>query len=244
MPFSDYHSQKQRYCYNQHMERFLRTLLLSCSLLTLGSVAHGQDHGVPIPGNISFSAIPVCFDFGCASKAVVNLPVEEWQSVAGWFDPPADTPEQERDQIRRAVGWMEVLVGRHTPTHLDLEFDKVHNIDNRETGQMDCIDESVNTTIYMKLFEANGFFRHHVVIEQAYRRSMFDQHWAGQIKEIETGDRYVVDSWFQPNGYLPVVQDSPSWEDITILSAVVDNRPDEEGEEVKRSFWHRMLRGE
>ena len=206
--------------------------------------ALAQDHGVVISRAVSFSAIPVCYDFGCASKTVVKLPVEEWQSVAGWFDPPAETPEEERDQIRRAVGWMEVLIGRHTPTHADLEFDKVHDIDNRKTGQLDCIDESVNTTTYMRLFEANGFFKHHVVIEEAYRRSLFDQHWAGQIREIESGDRYVVDSWFQPNGYLPVIQDSPSWEDITVLSAVVDNRPDEEGEEVKRSFWHRFLRGE
>ena len=28
-----------------------------------------------------------------------------------------------------------------------------------------------------------------------------------------------------------------------MMSAVVDNRPDEEGEEVQRSFWHRLLRG-
>ncbi|MGI9315770.1 MAG: hypothetical protein ACR2QW_00445 [bacterium] len=226
------------------MEKSLQNLIIAGFLLLMGPAALAQDHGVAIPSNISFSAIPVCYDFGCATKAVVKLPVEEWQSVVGWFDPPAQTPAEERDQIRRAVGWMEVLIGRHTPTHLDLEFDKVNNIDNRETGQLDCIDESVNTTIYMKLFEANGFFKHHIVIEEAYRRSAFDQHWAGQIKEIETGDRYVVDSWFQPNGYLPVVQDSPSWEDITMLSAVVDNRPDEDGEQVKRSFWYRLLRGE
>ena len=226
------------------MNRSLLILLLGGFVLFGGNTALAQDHGVMIPTAFSFNAIPVCYDFGCASKKVVKLPVEEWQSVAGWFDPPAETPEEERDQIRRAVGWMEVLIGRHTPTHADLEFDNVHDIDNRETGQLDCIDESVNTTTYMKLFEANGFFKHHVVIEEAYRRSLFDQHWAGQIREIESGDRYVVDSWFQPNGYLPVIQDSPSWEDITVLSAVVDNRPDEEGEEVKRSFWHRFLRGE
>ncbi len=236
------------------MKKLLLTILLLSPMLSAVAVAQGSPiangisakakHGVPVPGNFSFSAIPVCYDFGCATMATVNLPLLEWQSVAGWFTPAAKNPEQEREQIKKAVGWLEVLIGRHTPTSIDLEFDRTHNLDQRETGQLDCIDESVNTTAYMKLFEANGFFRHHVVIEEAYRRSLFDQHWAGQIREIETGTRYVVDSWFQPNGYLPVIQDSESWEAITVLSAVVDNSPDTDGEKVKRSFWHRLLRGE
>ena len=164
--------------------------------------------------------------------------------MADWFAVPAENAEQEREQIRRAIGWMEVVIGRHTPTHIDLEFDKALDIDNRETGQLDCIDESVNTTTYLRLFESSGFLHHHVVIEEAYRRSLFDQHWAGQVREVKSGTRYIVDSWFQPNGYLPVIQESEDWEDITLLSAVVDNRPDEEGKEVKRSFWYRFLRGE
>ncbi len=231
-----------------HLPRRLRQsalkLLSAIVLLSQALPVSAAEHGVPIPSNISFGAIPVCYDFGCASKSTVKLPFSEWQSVAGWFSPVAETPAEEREQIKKAVGWLEVVIGRHTPTHLDLEFDRTHNIDKRESGQLDCIDESVNTTTYMKLFEASGFFRHHVVIEEAYRRSLFDQHWAGQIREIATGTRYVVDSWFQPNGYLPVVQDSESWEQITVLSAVVDNSPDADGEQVKRSFWHRLLRGE
>ncbi len=204
---------------------------------------NGRDHGVPIPSNVSFSAIPVCHDFGCRNRTTVNLPLSDWDSVAGWFREPAATAEEERDQIRRAVGWMEVLIGRHSPTHRDLAADELGESGLRESGQLDCIDESVNTTTYLRLFESSGFLNHHVVIEEAYRRSLFDQHWAGQIREVATGTRYVVDSWFQPNGHLPIIQDSESWEDITILTAVVDNRPDEEGKEVKRSFWHRFLRG-
>ncbi len=90
----------------------------------------------------------------------------------------------------------------------------------------------------------NGYLRHHVVIEEAYRKAILDQHWAGQVMEKETGKRFVVDSWFQPNGYLPVVQASEDWEDINILTAVVDNRADEQGGETERSLWHRFLRGE
>jgi len=214
-------------------------------LLSLGlPVQAQQDHGVSIPSHVSYNAIPVCYDFGCKTRSVVNLPLTDWQSVANWFAEPAENGKQEREQIKRAIGWMEVVIGRHTPTSIDLEFDKAHDIDNRESGQLDCIDESVNTTTYLRLFESSGLLKHHVVIEEAYRRSLFDQHWAAQVRDLKTGERYAVDSWFQPNGYLPVIQKGGDWEDITLLSAVVDNRPDEDGEEVKRSFWHRLLRGE
>lgn len=222
----------------------MKSLLALFILLASFSNVQAIDHGVPIPAQVVFNAIPVCYDFGCSSKATVNLPLTEWQSVAGWFDKVVETPAEEREQIRQAVGWMEVLIGRHTPTHVDMAFDLAKNIDKRETGQLDCIDESVNTTVYLKLFESNGFLRHHFVIEEAYRRALFDQHWTAQVREKVSGKRYVVDSWFQPNGYLPVVQDSESWEDISILSAVIDNSRDEDGKEVKRSWWHRFLRGE
>jgi len=223
----------------------MKPILMSLLLFCFGLQAQAQqEHGVSIPSHVTYDAIPVCYDFGCKTRSIVRLPLTDWQSVANWFAVPADNGEQEREQIRRAIGWMEVVIGRHTPTHIDLAFDKSHNIDNRESGQLDCIDESVNTTAYLRLFESSGLLKHHVVIEEAYRKSLFDQHWAAQIRDTKSGIRYAVDSWFQPNGYLPVIQNGEDWEDITLLSAVVDNRPDDEGDEVKRSFWHRLLRGE
>lgn len=220
----------------------LALILVSTSIHAAG--VNGRDHGVSVPSHVTRTAIPVCYDFGCKTRDTVSLSMPEWREVAGWFEPAANTPAAEREQLKKAIGWMEVLVGRHTPTSVDLEFDKVNDIDKRETGHMDCIDESVNTTTYLRLFESNGFLKHHVVIEEAYRRSLFDQHWAGQVRETATGTRYIFDSWFQPNGYLPVVQKSTDWEDITMLSAVVDNSPDPEDKKIKRSFWHRLLRGE
>lgn len=222
------------------MKKLLALLLLFTGAAWAGRIV------IPSPENISLSALPVCYDFGCKSRVTVSLSADEWASVANWFVPAAPTPHREREQIKNAIGWMEVLVGRHTPTHKDLAFDLPANDDEDGIfpGQLDCIDEAVNTTSYLKLFEMNGLLKHHEVLEAAYRRSLFDQHWAGQVRETQTGRRFVVDSWFQPNGHLPVIQDGKRWHDISLLSAVVDNSPDEEGKEIKRSRWHRFLRGE
>ena len=45
---------------------------------------------IPSPQNISLSAIPVCYDFGCKSRDTVNLPMNEWESVSMWFSLAAE----------------------------------------------------------------------------------------------------------------------------------------------------------
>ncbi len=172
------------------------------------------------------NSIPVCYNFGCKTQMQVSLTAQEWLGVAGWFTPPAPSAAAEREQIRQAVGWMEVLIGQHTPTHRD----KGMNLSHAEAlfpGQLDCIDESKNTTTYLRLFESHGLLRWHRVVDRAYRRAIFDQHWAGQIEETANGTRYVVDSWFEDNGYLPYVQASAQWEDIPYLfTSLRNNAPD------------------
>ncbi|NKB76192.1 MAG: hypothetical protein GKR96_03880 [Gammaproteobacteria bacterium] len=216
--------------------------ILLTAFLLVGNTSFAADQSVKAPAFVTLDAIPVCYDFGCKNGAVVNLPLTEWEGVTGWFVPQAETAEQERDQIMRAIGWMEVLIGRHTPTHKDLAFDlpAQDDVSHLFPGQQDCIDEAVNTTTYLRLFEQSGLLTHHTVIGQAYRKAILDQHWAGQVKELITGKRWVVDSWFQPNGYLPVIQASEEWEDISLFTAVVDDSRKEE----KPSFWRRLLRKE
>lgn len=46
-----------------------------------------------------------------------------------------------------------------------------------------------------------------------------DQHCAGQIEEIDSGTRWVVDSWFYDYGSLPYVEESRECHDIPFLSA-------------------------
>ncbi len=188
-------------------------------------------------------AFDVCMNFGCKDKQSVTLSEQDWQSVANWFTELATSAEQERDQVRRAIGWMEVIVGRYTPTHRDVGGNLLKEEDTPFPGQLDCIDESTNTTTYLKLFEQSGLLRFHQVIDRAYRRTLFDQHWAGQLEVLDSGERWVVDSWFQNNGDLPYLQQAVKWEDIPLITSYFDSsQPQSEGEEKKKSFWQRLIR--
>ena len=174
--------------------------------------------------NPIYHNIPICHGFGCNIESIISLSTAEWRSVAGWLK--ANTPDSstERDQIRQAIGWMEVLVGRHGPGREDRALDLQHVA--YRTGQMDCVDESINTTTYVKLFEKQNLLRWHRVVERIQRRALLDAHWASQIEEIQTGDRYVIDSWFQDNGLLPNVQKTEDWSDIPFYTALHDNSAD------------------
>lgn len=183
--------------------------------------------GLSIAAEVNLSSIPVCYDFSCKQRVAVSITEEEFSQAAGWLAEESATAKDERERIAKAVGWMEVLVGQRTPTHRDVAGNLPEGAEM--PGQLDCIDESRNTTTYMKLFEKAGLLRHHKVVERAFRRAIFDVHWSGQLEELEGGERYVVDSWFQDNGKVPYIQPTAEWEDIPFFfTSYFDNGKQED----------------
>lgn len=173
----------------------------------------------PAAARVGGIDLTICHGFGCTIEESVSISIQEWRQITAYFSKPAETARGERVQIRKAVGWFEVIMGRYTPIHLDRgrdEFPDRFN-DAKPVGQMDCIDEARNTTTYLSLMERAGLFRHHRVVERAYRRTLWDQHYAGQIEEVKTGERWVVDSWFHDFGKLPHVARSTEWADVPFL---------------------------
>jgi len=217
-------------------QAFSRSSIASSLLLTslLITPAPTQANEVPV----GIDSLPVCMNFGCRRKEIVQLSREDWESVANWLRQPTPDARTERYNIKKAIGWMEVIVGRYTPTHLDVGGD-LQNGAVDFPGQLDCIDESLNTTTYLKLFEQNNLLKYHTVIERAYRRSIFDQHWAGQLETLDGGEHWVVDSWFQDNGYLPYIQQTEKWEDIPFFTSYLDSS--QEKPESNKSFFGRLF---
>ena len=153
----------------------IRKILLQKSLLPLGLVV-ALSFIQAVEARVQ--NIAICYNFSCKTLQQVALSAEEWRSVIGWFYPAAHTAAEEREQLRQAIGWMEVVVGRHTPTHRDKGLNLEKNPEF--PGQLDCIDESLNITSYMQLFQEQGHLRRHRVVDRAYRKAGFDAHWAGR----------------------------------------------------------------
>ena len=191
--------------------RSVRQFLLAVTAILLHGCAGvpAQTAADPIP---TPQRIPICSGYGCLNIDIVQLSDAEWRSVRTLFVPRAENPADERQQIARAIAQLEKIIGPKTET----EHDKGGTFPGLfQAGQMDCIDESTNTTIYLRLLVANDLLRWHEVGPDATRGYFLFgwPHTTATVQEKSSGDEYAVDSWFFDNGVEPVIIPLKLWRD-------------------------------
>ena len=152
----------------------------------------------------------VCFDHSCATIVTDSLSQDEWRMATQPLRNPAATAAEERSDIARSIAVFEDIIGRHTGTYRDMGGNMRGF---GQPGQLDCIDESTNTTTYLRLLERGGLLRHHRVLERSTRFGLFVgmPHTTAVIEETGTGDRYAIDSWFLDNGQPPFIARLELW---------------------------------
>ena len=165
--------------------------------------------GFPQPDNYS-----ICHGHTCSKFAFISLSEKQWFSAKALFQPVAGNAEQEREQIRQAVALLEELTGEQAGTDKDrAENNIIQGL--VLNGQMDCIDESTNTTVYLRMLDNDNLLHFH---SQAHRitRGIFSgdfgvPHTTATIVENASNTRFVVDSWFGNNGELPDIVPLELW---------------------------------
>jgi hypothetical protein len=160
----------------------------------------------PAPTIHAFSA---CHGSNCHVRTPVSLSDDEWAWIEAIFDHSAKDPALERQQIAEAIGRFEEIIGPKTGTDSDAGRNRT---DSDQSTQLDCIDESVNTTTYLTLLSNAGMLQWHDVAMPAHRRlGLIDFHNTAVVIDKEDGVRWAVDSWFGPNGAPPAVIPLESW---------------------------------
>lgn len=147
-----------------------------------------------------------CVDFHCDATRTVTLAAGHWQDVRALFAGET-SPAGERERIRQAIALLEREVGRIIGTSGDMARNMMG-----AGYQLDCISESKNTTTYLQLLFDDGLLRWHEINERQVRYPLiFDTHWTAVIQELNSGQRYAVDSWFLDNGEPPYIQPLEDW---------------------------------
>lgn len=166
----------------------------------------GRDDIITDP---SWQRFSVCYDNGCRSLDHVSLTEQQWEQLRALFAPPAETAAEERQRIRAAIALMETFVGAATGTWRD----KGGTFNFRMAGQMDCVDESINTSLYLTLFHKYGMLRHHRVHDRATRGWFIFgwPHTTAVIREDAGNALWAVDSWFLDNGNPPFILPLDVW---------------------------------
>ena len=193
----------------QWVVRF-RGLWLSAALCVLPPVAADSDRlfGVieqPVPGRFS-----VCYDHSCATIATAGLDRQEWHRATAPLRVRPLRAVEERRAIAQSIAVFEQIIGRQFGTSADLG----RNLPGMfRQGQLDCIDESTNTTTYLRMLARAGLLKFHVVERTSTRFGLFAgmPHTTAVIREIASGQRYAVDSWFLDNGQPPVIFSIEDW---------------------------------
>lgn len=195
----------------QFSARLPRLALLLLGLATLSACAANAERrvaalAVAAPRLSDFS---VCHGNGCKAKTPVMLTAEQWRRVQVIFlRRPAEDAGSERAKIAEAIAVMEVLVAPKAGTTDDAGRNIYHP---KPFSQLDCIDEAANSTTYLRLMAEEGLIEFHEIALPAHRGGAFNPHNAATVIDHATGKRYVVDSWFFPNGAQPAILPVEIW---------------------------------
>lgn len=153
----------------------------------------------------------VCAGGGCVELKHVNVSHSDWQTVVQIFAQAGEVDaERERHLIAQAIGIMESIVGRLTDTDTDL----AGTFGNSDfPGQMDCNDEAINSTTYMRLMRNYGLIKFHEIEDMRTRNFFFNgwPHSTAVIRETASGKRFAVDSWFYDNGFPATIVPFSEW---------------------------------
>jgi hypothetical protein len=164
--------------------------------------------GEPTPDNFS-----ICHNNGCAKFAFIHLSEPQWQHIESLFLPAATRAQQEREQIKLAIALLEFYSGEQSSIYQD---QAENSLTAGINGQLDCIDEATNSTVYLRMLANAGLLKFHQQSSRTFRGGMIIPHNTATIIETESKQRYAVDSWFEKNGdppyILPLSQWKKGWE--------------------------------
>ena len=152
----------------------------------------------------------ICQSGGCAKVSPLLLDHSDWHPIDTLFHHPVLNAAEERERISKAIGLMENIVGHKVGTHSD----RAGTFGNSDySGQLDCNDEAINTTTYMRMLKQAGYIRFHVVEDMRTRNFFFDgwPHTTAVMRDVDAGQRYAVDSWFYDNGHPAVIVPFQAW---------------------------------
>ena len=166
--------------------------------------------GIEPPAETKFA---ICHGFACTFHTEVSFSDTDWAQVTAPFAQPATDPADERQRIGRAVALFEQIVGRKTGTEADtggLTYIVAGN-----PTQLDCIDETTNTTTYVTLLQAHGLLRWHQPGQPASRGFFLDGRWYHEtavLVEQPSGTEFAIDSWVDDNGKPPLIVPLEQWQ--------------------------------
>lgn len=188
------------------LARFASLIVVAAAAGGCTSVSSNYNDDI---ANVSTGRITVCHGFDCRNQTALTFSAEDQQRLRALFAANADAAA-ERDAIRKAVQAFE----NATTARLGVEDEPKSDLSQTgRHGQMDCIDESTNTRTFLRYLGSNGLLKHHTVQTNVTRGVIFDGRYFHATAVIRDGggQRWAVDSWYEPAGGAPDIMRLEEW---------------------------------
>jgi len=153
----------------------------------------------------------ICSGFGCAIKDEMAFSAADRERFAVALNGAADA-DAERAALRKTIGLMEAATRSNLRQRADNPFS--YQIDRGKRGQMDCEDESLNTTRYLTYLQGEGLLKFHKVNRNYANRGILIDgrypHKSARMQAVD-GSQWAVDPWKTPTGGLAEIMPLSQW---------------------------------
>lgn len=174
--------------------------------LTTATILAGSAAGPALAAD----RMTICHGYSCYYETRLDVSGQDLARLASIMRSGASSAEAERRAISRAVQYFE----RRSSDLLKVRDRPKGALGHgRELGQMDCVDESTNTTRLLRFMAQRGLLRHHTVARRVSRGYLLDNrfpHFTAVIVD-DTGKKWAVDSWYEPGGGAPDIMPLERW---------------------------------
>jgi hypothetical protein len=181
--------------------------LAACSATTTDS-GSSQRASYATPSNV----MTICSGYGCIIEDKLTLSDDVTSNLRQIMDSGQDSAPAERAALSKAIAYMETATRDNLRFSTDIEYSYQKNSGKR--GQMDCVDESRNTTAFLKYLHGNGMLRYHKPIANYAQRGLLIDgrypHKSARMKD-NNGVDWAVDSWKRGNGAEPEIITLAKW---------------------------------
>jgi len=183
----------------------LALLVSGCSVIPASKFVDRYGDPKPAPENLT-----LCEGYSCHFGSHVALSTAEWAQVKAVFTPPAASAAAEREQVARAVETLDLLVAQHTGTAVQQRRDWINRSD---PSQVDCVDHTVNTVTYLRLFFDTGLLHWNHPGEPAHRGTIigWDVANTAVLVENDSNHGYSIDTALGDVGLPPYVIPVEQW---------------------------------
>jgi hypothetical protein len=182
-----------------------------CAACTTGQSLYLEEYKslyqgrAPTPSNFF-----TCYAWECKSIARVSLSPEEWKLARAPLEEAAPDARTERRQIARGVVIMEGLTG----LRMAATEEQRSEFFGGDSDKLDCIDDSLNTWVYLTLLDSDGLLVHHAVGGIAHGGTVLtrDVRNSASLVVKATGEQFAIDPTQAKDGGPPPTFPLALWE--------------------------------